>query len=556
MGFSLAGFGAGLAESVYERIEEERKFSNLALQGRIERASVLKMQQDKEAKAIEEELRQRRDRLVELGVTDQTLQKAYLTSPLAYETLEKAQKSGLNVDPAKLITVNQDKLFTGTSDELIRKATAAQDEVAPATIATGEGRSWLSPSAGQMQRRFEQTAGARGMTLQDVARAESAARPKMPEPAATINFGLLKKEDTSTIENRQGILDRKAADAIAADPNSPEAKAAKKAADDYRAASASVIPPKEDKTTWKQRLERFETAYADAADKFGPDSKEAVAAKNRVDAYRATTSNLTEDQLDHAKKLSRAQAIVFDKTLTNVTEQDRKWAEGYLREYDAYKKRQEAAGKSDEKIPSPNSLISIGRTAGANAVRATFGAGALGKQLSFITNADGSTSMQYSGDKPDVQKQLIRREQEGIVASMRPYMTSDGKVADKKVEVALQSFGITLDANRRPVLIEAPAPAEPRQAPALPSRTPTAAPAASAAPARSTRPATPTQVADEFANIGAPAGGAAAPRTQQRPAKPASVPGAPVGHSVGDYVEGKGYAVYNKQGKLIGYATE
>ncbi len=554
MGFSLVGFGAGLAEGVYERIEEERKFSNLALQGRIERASVLKLQQEKEAKAIEDELRQRKDRLVELGVTDANLQKAYLTSPLAYETLEKAQKSGLNVDPAKLITVNQDKLFTGTPDELIKKATAPSADVAPATIAAGEGRSWLSPSTSQMQRRFEQTAGARGMTLQDVARAESATRPKMPEPAATINFGLLKKEDTSTIENRQDILDRKAAEAIAADPNSPEAKAAKKAADDFRAASASVVPQKEDKTTWKQRLERFETAYADAVDKFGVDSKEAIAAKNRADAYRATTSNLTEDQLDHAKKLSRAQAIVFDKTLTNVTEQDRKWAESYLREYDAYKKRQEATGKADEKIPSPNSLISIGRTAGANAVRATYGASAqTAKQLSFVTNADGSTSMQYSGNDPDMQKQLIRREQEGIVASMRPYMTPDGKVMDKKVEVALQSFGIRLDENRRPVLSEAPAPAEPRQAPALPSRTPTAAPAA---PARPTRPATPTQVADEFANIGAPAGGAAAPRTQQRPAKPASVPGAPAGHSVGEYVEGKGYAVYNKQGKLIGYATE
>jgi hypothetical protein len=546
MGFSLVGFGAGLAESVYERIEEERKFSNLALQGRIERASVLKLQQEKEAKTIEDELRQRKDRLVELGVTDQNLQKAYLTSPLAYETLEKAQKSGLNVDPAKLITVNKDKLFTGTSDELIKKATAPSADVAPAAITAGEGRSFLSPSAGQMQRRFEQTAGARGMTLQDVARAESAARPKMPEPAATINFGVLKKEDTSTIENRQDILDRKAADAIAADPNSPEAKAAKEAADKFRTASASVIPPKEDKTTWKQRLERFETAYADAADKFGADSKEAIAAKSRADAYRVTTSNLTEDQMDHAKKLSRAQAIVFDKTLTNVTAQDKKWAEGYLREYDAYKKRQEAAGKADEKIPTPNSLISIGRTAGANAVRATYGVGALGKQLSFITNADGSTSMQYSGDKPDVQKQLIRREQEGIVASMRPYMTSDGKVADKKVEVALQSFGITLDANRRPVLIEAPAPAEPRQAPALPSRTPTAAPAASAAPARSTRPATPTQVADEFANIGAPAG--AAPRAA--PAKPAAA-SAQDNFVVGkEYIDAAGNrAVYRGNGK-------
>jgi hypothetical protein len=409
MGFSLAGFGAGLAESAYERIEEERKFSNAALQGRLERASVLKMQQEKEAQALEKELRERKSELIGYGVEDPELMKAYLFSPVAFEALKKARTSTedniRNLSPKDIITPNATKIaqMTGTVDDLISNAVRSRTQVEPAKLLEPQGRSWLSPSAGQMQRRLEQTAAARGMTLEDVVRAESGFRPSMPEPTATVNFGVFKKEDKSTIENRQDILDRKAADAIAADPNSSEAKAAKEAADKFRAASASVIPQKEDKTTWKQRLERFETAYADAADKFGPDSKEAVAAKNRADAYRATTSNLTEDQLDHAKKLSRAQAIVFDKTLTNVTEQDRKWAEGYLREYDAYKKRQEATGKADEKIPTPNSLISIGRTAGANAVRATFGAGALGKQLSFITNADGSTSMQYSGDKPDVQ---------------------------------------------------------------------------------------------------------------------------------------------------------
>jgi hypothetical protein len=156
--------------------------------------------------------------------------------------------------------------------------------------------------------------------------------------------------------------------------------------------------------------------------------------------------------------------------------------------------------------------------------------------------------MQYSGDKPDVQKQLIRREQEGIVASMRPYMTPDGKVADKKVEVALQSFGITLDGSRRPVLIEAPAPAEPRQAPALPSRTPTAAPAASAAPARPTRPATATEVADEFANIGAPAG--VAPRAAPTPAKPAAAPAQDKFVVGKEYIDAAGNrAVYRGNGK-------
>lgn len=499
MGFSLAGFAAGLSESIVERIEEERKFSNLALQGRIERASVLKQQQDKEAAAIEQELRQRKSALEEFGVNDPELQKAYLTAPTAFEALQKAKLSGMDVDPAKLVTINKDKLFSGTPDELIRNAARPTAQVQPAKLLPTEGGSLLAPTQRQQERRFEQLASMRGLTREDVARAESGTRPQMPQVAASINFDVLRKED---------------------------------------------------KTTWKQKLERFETAYADAVQQFGPGSKEATDAKNRVDSYRVTTSNMTEDQMDHAKKLSRAQAIVFDKTMANVTEQDRKWAEGYLREYDAYKRRQEAAGKQDDKIPTTNSLISIGRTAGANAVRSTYGTGALKEQLSFVTNADGSTSMAYSGNDPDMQKRLIRREQEGVIAALRPYMGQDGTVTDKKIESALQVFGIRLDENRRPVLSEAPpmpAPpptpgerrAQPKQSAASAAATPI--PASTAAPA----PA---------AGTGRAGQGGAKPAAV--PPKPTSVPGAPAGHTVGDYVQGKGYAVYNKEGKLIGYATE
>jgi len=449
MGFSLAGFAAGLSESIVERIEEERKFSNLALQGRIERASVLKQQQDKEAAAIEQELRQRKSALEEFGVNDPELQKAYLTAPTAFEALQKAKLSGMDVDPAKLVTINKEKLFSGTPDELIRNAARPTAQIEPAKLLQTEGGSMLAPSQRQQERRFEQLAGMRGLTREDVARAESGTRPQMPQVAASINFDVLKKED---------------------------------------------------KTTWKQKLERFETAYADAVDQFGPNSKQATDAKNRADSYRVTTSNMTEDQMDHTKKLSRAQAIMFDKTMANVSEQDRKWAQGYLNEYEAYKRRQEAAGKQDEKIPTTNSLVSIGRTAGANAVRSTYGTGALKEQLSFVTNADGSTSMAYSGNDPDMQKRLIRREQEGVVAALRPYMTPDGRVTDRKIESALQVFGIKLDGNLKPVYSEAPEmPAPPptagerraqpggataTPAAATPIPTPTAAPAAAPGPGR------------------------------------------------------------------------
>lgn len=470
MGFSLMGFGAGLAESAIERIEEERKFSNLALQGRIERASVLKMQREKEAAAMEKDLTDRLNTLKEFGVEDKDLQKAYLSAPTALEALQKAKLSGLEVDPKALITVNKEKLFTGTPEELIRAAARPTQQVEPAKVLAQPDRGFLAPSASAQQRRFEQLASARGMTLEEVARAESPTAPSRPEVAASINFEALKKED---------------------------------------------------KATWKQKLERYETVYADTVQRFGADSPEAIKAKAAVDSYRVTTSNMTEEQFDHAKKLSRANAIMFDKNMPNVTDQDRAWAKSYLDSYNEYKRKQEALGKPDEKIPAPGSLVSIARTAGANAVRNTFGTGVTRAQLAFVTNQDGSTSVQYSGDDPEMQKRIVRREQEGVVASLMR-LEPTGRVTNKNIELALSAFGITLDEDRKPVLIEA-APMPPaRERPAVPPRTPSAA------------PSTPAP-------------------------KPATTPeGFPPGSRIArnEFVAGKGFKVYNAEGKLIGYAQE
>lgn len=433
MGFSLAGFGAGIAESMVERIEEERKFSNLALQGRIERASVLKMQQEKQAREMEEELRQRKDELIQLGVEDPEYQKAYLVSPVAFEALKKAKTSTDEdiraIDPKQLITINKDKIgkMTGTADEFIRNAVRPQQgAVEPAKLLEPQGQSFFAPSAESQRTRFGQLAAARGMTMEEVARAESGAGPKMPEPVGQINFEAYPKKEKRPL-------------------------------------------------TAAEMKDRALVAYQTSADQNGEDHPETIAARARVQNIIAREKNLTPEQDKHAANMARAQAIMFDPS-GKFSPEERKWAEGYLKNYEEYKKRNESKGAPDDKVPAPSSLVSIARTAGANAVRSTFGASAIGKQLAFTTNADGSTSMTYSGDKPDVQKQLIRREQEGVIASLRPYMDQGNRVTDKKVEVALQAFGITLDSNRRPVMIDAPAPAPAPAAPALPERTPTAAP--------------------------------------------------------------------------------
>ena len=491
MGFSLAGFGAGLAEGAYERIEEERKFSSAALQGRIERASVLKLQQEKQAKEMEDELRARKAELIQLDVTDPEDQKAYLFSPMVFEAFKKAKSDPelrLQIDPKTFISANKQLLstMTGTVDDAINNAVRAKQQVDPAKLLEPQGRSsFFAPSAGSQSRRFEQLASARGLTLQDVARAESGVGPKMPEPVGAINFDAYPKKEKRPL-------------------------------------------------TAAEMKDKALVAYQTSAEENGENHPATVAAKAKVQSIIVREKNLTPEQDKHAANMARAQAIMFDPS-GKYSPEEKKWADGYLKNYEDFKKRTEAKGATDDKVPAPSSLVSIARTAGANAVRSSFGTGAAGKQLSFIENADGSTSVRYTGNDPDMQKQLIRREQEGIVASLRPYM-SEGRVTDKKVEVALQAFGISLDNNRRPVLIEAPAPAPAPAKPALPERTPTA-------PTRTPGPGR--------AGQGAPsAAPAAAPR------KPTSVPGAPAGHTVGEFVQGKGYAVYNKEGKLIGYAAE
>jgi hypothetical protein len=490
MGFSLAGFGACLAESAYERIEEERKFSYAALQGRLERASVLKMQQEKEAQALEKELRERKSELVQLGVEDQELMKAYLFSPVAFEALKKAKMSTdaeiQRLSPKDIITPNTTKIaqMTGTVDDLISNAVRSRTQVEPAKALDTQGRSWLSPSAGQMQRRLEQTASARGMTLEDVARAESGFRPSMPEPVASVNFGVFKKEDKSTNEQRQSILDRQATEAIVKfGEESKEAKEAKAAADSWRKA-ADTVEPKTPEDADKM-IKRLEAAALRAGEQFGENIKEYTDAANRFSAALTRRKNLTPEQDSHAKMMDKAQFILFNPK-SNATPEQKAEAKAYVDNYENYKRQQKAKGEPDEKMPSANALISIGRTGGANAVRATYGASSLvqSKQLMFTRNpADGSTSVEYYGNDPDLQKQLARRDQEGIVNALRPYMTPDGRAMNRDVEAALRAHNIDIDENRRPVLIEAPAPAAPRTTPTVPPATPGAGRAGQAKPA-------------------------------------------------------------------------
>ena len=519
MGFSLAGFGAGVAESVYERIEEERKFSNAALQGRIERASVLKMQQEKEAAALEKELRERKSELIGYGVEDQELLKAYLFSPVAFEALKKARMSTDEkiqmLSPKDIITPNA-KLaqMTGTVDDLISNAVRSKTPVEPAKLVEPQGRSWLSPSAGQMQRRFEQTAGARGMTMEDVARAESGFRPSMPEPAASVNFGVFKKEDKSTNEQRQSILDRQATEAIVKfGEESKEAKEAKAAASEWRRATETVEPKQAQDPDKMQK--GLEAAALAAEQQFGKNSPEAIAAASKFSNFVVARKNLTPEQMDHAKMMSRAQYILFNPK-ANVTPEERETYTTYYKNYQAEQRRLAAEGKSNDKIPNEPSLINILRSGSTNVIRSKYPTFAPDGQTRLIyeKNKDGTEGYTVAKRNPEIEQRLFVEQNQAVieVARQAGYIDRDYKVTDNKVRGALSAFGIFLDENGKVKVPET-------------TKSDTSSSKSSSQTKVPPVPAstmTPTEAADDFANIGAPAGAAPRPAPAPAPAKPAA----------------------------------
>jgi hypothetical protein len=523
MGFSLAGFGAGLAESVYERIEEERKFSNAALQGRLERASVLKMQQEKEAQALEKELRERKSELVQLGVEDPELMKAYLFSPVAFEALKKARMSTedniRNLSPKDIITPNATKIaqMTGTVDELISNAVRSKMQVEPAKLLDTQGRSWLSPSAGQMQRRLEQTAAARGMTLEDVARAESGFRPSMPEPTATVNFGVFKKEDKSGPEARLDALRGRFAAADAKDPNSPETKALRTELDALEKSVAKILP-KEPEDPEKQ-LKRLQGAAVAAVQQFGEGSPQANEAARKYRDVVVIVENLTKPQIDHAKSMAKFQQIV--RAPQNYTPAQIKEARQYLDNDAAEKKRYKDNNEPNPLEPQKEiAYINLFRRHAGSAIESTFGRK---KDWTLVDVIDPDTKRvigkeaKYNGQLSQdvVNENILYVERKGILesAKLSGYIGKDNTVENPLARGALSGFGLKFNGNK---VIEPDKPSKDLTVEARP--TTVAVPPAPAASARPARPMTPTEAADDFANIGAPAG--AAPRAA--PAKPAA----------------------------------
>lgn len=442
MKFSLVGFGAGLAESLTERIEEERKFSNLALQGRIERASVLKQQRDKETAALEADLREKKTMLEGWGVTDSDLQKAYLSNPVAFNALQEVNKPGsqIRVDPRELITPDKEKLGTLSTDDYIKEAVKRQRGAAtPAKVLETADRGMFAPSASTEQRRFEQLAGMRGMTLEDVARAEDVTPIQRPPVAAALNLDKLKKpqSDEQQLAGLRGKI-----------------------------VSLSTDPA------------------------FGPDHPDTKKAIASYKTAEAALKILEPQQLDHNKMLSKSLRIVLDPTL-NVSPEERKTAETYVRNH----KRLQDSGEKTDKIPAATALASLMARNANHAIEAEYGSKV---RKDFVmrsidpSDKDSPKVLDYIGDDMNVRREILRLKQQAAYELVKPELAVGGKI-HPNIRFALGAFGITqFDKNNNPLLLSVgksgDEPKTPREqteeavgaATAAPAATPASAPRAGA----------------------------------------------------------------------------
>ena len=404
MAFSLVGFGAGLAESITERIEEERKFSNLALQGRIERASVLKQQRDKEAAAIETDLREKKTMLEGWGVTDSDLQKAYLSNPVAFNALQEVNKpnSQIRVDPKELITPDKEKLGTMSTDDYIKEAVKRQRGAAtPAKVLDTAGRGMLAPSASTEQRRFEQLAGMRGLTLEEVARAEDVTPIQRPPVAATLNLEKLRK------------------------------------------------PEKEDADDKSKRLLK---RAADAALEFGNDDQRTIRA--RAD-YNAWTAEIQRNRpLTHEQRLSEARAILYDPE-SKATPEEKARAKQYI-ESSVQERRRESGEGADKRTES--TALTGFRERGANAVLLKYGGrkGFTQREIDLGEGRGKLFDLQYTDDDPELRKEVMAYRQLGMLTHpsvIEEMQTNNGQVLNKKLRNSLGSFGIDFNSKNEPVLV-------------------------------------------------------------------------------------------------------
>ena len=145
-------------------------------------------------------------------------------------------------------------------------------------------------------------------------------------------------------------------------------------------------------------------------------------------------------------------AIVNNPRLAaTLPEEEVKAAREYVANDEARQLRMRNAGKDDDKIPNEPTLASLARQGISNAVRLQFG-GRTKEGYVLEEGPDKSTVVRYTKNDKGASDRLIRAEQDAVITALSVYMPG-GKVQSPKVEAVLNTFGIKVDENRRPIPI-------------------------------------------------------------------------------------------------------
>lgn len=402
MGFNLSAFAGGFATAASEKFEEERKIAQAAVSGRIARAAETNKRKLKETTELRSSLEEQLADIEQVVGPDETLQKAFLTSPTAFSTYKEQKLKGEALDPYKFITINKDKLFAGSSKDFIIKLTeGAAATVAPETPkAFGEPTSFFAPSQKSMKGYTESAAMSAGMTMDEVQRAEAYTGLKKPESVATINFDTLMKP-------------------------------------------AKVVPVKD-------RMEKAMAAADDAKQK--GDAKGFEEATARYNDLKLLDTTLNPKQAEWADYVGQLKYKMLKGTPEEQATANK--------EYDRVIKIEQLndkkpVGEGESKIPAEGALASLFKNAGANAVTAKYGK-SLKDDLIVATDSFGNSSFQYVGTNPTIQAEIQDVAKAGIADVAKLYTDKRGVPLNRSVAAALTVNGIRIGEGGVPMFATGP----------------------------------------------------------------------------------------------------
>ena len=220
----------------------------------------------------------------------------------------------------------------------------------------------------------------------------------------------------------------------------------------------------QEKKTFTQREDEAKTALLDAQ-KSGDEAR-IVAAKADVKAIETVKAEMTPAQSKFANKI----ADIKDRYMFG-TPQERAAAKP---EYDKLLAdvRAEAAakktGEGSDKIPALGTLNTFTSSAVARKVAEVHGDLIRSKQLAIIEKPDGSSSLEYTGDNPELRTKINETAYKAAQNALSLYMTPTGEPMTRDVAAVLNTYVPQSVMKQSPTPAPTPAPtATPKPTPSV-----------------------------------------------------------------------------------------